>query len=162
MRPHRLYPARLVCLWDPPGKNTGVGCHALLQGIFPTQRWNLCHLRLLHWQMDSLPVVPPEKPFLSGALYNFWRSSGLTVANWNPHLDSRERLQAWMLFVSQSTWPPCSNKTREPRLRLMSKYSEAPPGTLGKVSAQWRNHVVSKTGGSFWDIQERILRVTPK
>lgn len=48
-------------------------------------------------------------------------------------------------------------KTRESRLRLMSKYSEAPPGTLGKVSAQWRNHVVSKAGGSFWGIQERIL-----
>ena len=28
-------------LWDFPGKNTGVGCHALLQGIFPTQGSNL-------------------------------------------------------------------------------------------------------------------------
>ena len=26
----------LLCPWDSPGKNTGVGCHALLQGIFPT------------------------------------------------------------------------------------------------------------------------------
>jgi len=26
-----------LCPWDSPGKNTGVGCHALLQGIFPTQ-----------------------------------------------------------------------------------------------------------------------------
>ena len=31
---------------DSPGKNTGVGCHALLQGIFPTQESNLCHLHL--------------------------------------------------------------------------------------------------------------------
>ena len=45
-----------------PGKNTGVGCHFLLQGIFPTQGSNLCLLRLLHWQADSLPLVPPEKP----------------------------------------------------------------------------------------------------
>ena len=29
-----------LCLWDFPGKNTGVGCHALLQGIFPTQGLN--------------------------------------------------------------------------------------------------------------------------
>ena len=29
--------ARLLCPWDSPGKSTGVGCHALLQGIFPTQ-----------------------------------------------------------------------------------------------------------------------------
>ena len=33
---------------DSPGKNTGVGCHALLQGIFLTQRWNSHLLRLLH------------------------------------------------------------------------------------------------------------------
>ena len=32
----------LLCPWDSPGKNTGVGCHALLQGIFPMQEWNLC------------------------------------------------------------------------------------------------------------------------
>ena len=32
-----LYPTRLLCLWDSLGKNTGVGCCALLQGIFPAQ-----------------------------------------------------------------------------------------------------------------------------
>ena len=36
LRPHGLQPARLLCPWDSPGKNTGVGGHALLQGIFPT------------------------------------------------------------------------------------------------------------------------------
>ena len=45
-----------------PGKNTGVGCHALLQRIFPTQGLNLCPLRLLHWQAGSLPLAPPGKP----------------------------------------------------------------------------------------------------
>ena len=34
--------------WNSPGKNAGVGCHALLQGIFPTQGWNLHLLCLLH------------------------------------------------------------------------------------------------------------------
>ena len=32
--------ARLLRPWDSPGKNTGVGCHSLLQGNFPTQEWN--------------------------------------------------------------------------------------------------------------------------
>ena len=32
---------RLLCPWDSPGKNTGVGYHAFLQGIFPTQGLNL-------------------------------------------------------------------------------------------------------------------------
>ena len=54
--------ARLLCPWDSPGKNMGVGCHALLQGIFPAQGQNLCLLSLLHWQAGSLPLVPPEKP----------------------------------------------------------------------------------------------------
>ena len=33
MRPHRRQPTRLPCPWDSPGKNTGVGCHFLLQGM---------------------------------------------------------------------------------------------------------------------------------
>ena len=45
-----------------PGKNTGVGCHFLLQWIFSTQGSNLCLLHLLHWQADSLPLAPPRKP----------------------------------------------------------------------------------------------------
>ena len=39
--PHGLQPARLLCPRDSPGKNTGGGCHALLQGIFLTQGSNL-------------------------------------------------------------------------------------------------------------------------
>ena len=34
--PHGLQPARLLCPWDSPGKNTGAGSHSLLQGVFPT------------------------------------------------------------------------------------------------------------------------------
>ena len=47
--------------WDSPGKDTGGGCHALVQGIFPIQGSNLHLLCLLHWQMGSLPLVPPGK-----------------------------------------------------------------------------------------------------
>ena len=36
-RPHGLEPARLLCPWNFPGENTGVSCHFLLQGIFPTR-----------------------------------------------------------------------------------------------------------------------------
>ena len=41
------WPARLFCPWDSPGKNTGVGCHPLLQGIFLTQGSNRHLLHLL-------------------------------------------------------------------------------------------------------------------
>ena len=43
-----LQSARLLCPWDSPSKNTRVECHFLLQGIFPTQGWNL-HLLCCRW-----------------------------------------------------------------------------------------------------------------
>ena len=51
-----LWPARLLCPWDLSGKNTGVGCHFLLQRVFLTQGLNLCLLSLLQWQADSFPL----------------------------------------------------------------------------------------------------------
>ena len=47
LQPHGLYPSRLLCPWNSPGKNTGVGDHSLLQGIFLTQGSNP---GLLHWR----------------------------------------------------------------------------------------------------------------
>ena len=53
-----------VALQAPLGKNTRVGGHALLQGIFPTQGSNPHLLCLLHRQVGSLPVAPPGKPIM--------------------------------------------------------------------------------------------------
>ena len=50
LQPCGPQPARLFCPWDSPGKNTGVGCRALLQGIFLTQGSNPHLFHLLHWQ----------------------------------------------------------------------------------------------------------------
>ena len=61
LRPYGLEPARLLCPGDSPGKYTGVGGHALLQGIFPIWGLNPCLLCLLHWQVGSLPLVLPGK-----------------------------------------------------------------------------------------------------
>ena len=51
--PPELYPARLLCPWDFPGKNTGVSCHFLLHGFFPTQGLKPpflhCRQILYHW-----------------------------------------------------------------------------------------------------------------
>ena len=49
-------PARLLCLWDFPGKNTGVGCNFLLPGIFLTLQLNPS---LLHWQEN--PFLPSHQ-----------------------------------------------------------------------------------------------------
>ena len=62
LQPHGLWPARLLSPWDFPGKNTGVGWHFLLQGIFPTQGlnshflWLLCWRHILyHWAIKEAP-----------------------------------------------------------------------------------------------------------
>ena len=52
--PHELQAARLLCPWDSPGQNTGVGSCSLLQGIFPTQGSNpgLPHCRWILYQLS--------------------------------------------------------------------------------------------------------------
>ena len=57
--PHRLYPARLICPENYPGKNTRLGCHFLLQRIFPTQVLNPgvphCRQTLYHLSHQGSP-----------------------------------------------------------------------------------------------------------
>ena len=60
--PHDLQLARLLCPWNFPDNNTGLGCHFLLQGISLTQVLNPHLLCLLHWQACYLPAEPPGKP----------------------------------------------------------------------------------------------------
>ena len=57
-------PTRLLCPCDAPGKNTGVGCHALLQGIFLMQGLNMhlfqllhCRQILYHWATGEAPCA---------------------------------------------------------------------------------------------------------
>ena len=54
LQPHGLQPTRLLCPWDFPGKNVGVGCHFFLQGIFLAQGWNpgLLHCRQILYQLS--------------------------------------------------------------------------------------------------------------
>ena len=78
-------PARVLCPWDSPGKNTGVGCLALLQGIFPTQKTNLHLLCLLQWQVSSLPLLPPGNPHVSLCVYSVHFSRSVVSDSLRPH-----------------------------------------------------------------------------
>ena len=62
-------PTRLLCPWDFPGKNTGVDCHFLLQGIFPTQESNpgLLHCR----QILAIVVSQIGEPLIEAKLTGF-------------------------------------------------------------------------------------------
>ena len=65
LRPHRLQSTRLFCPWYSPGKDTGVGCHPLLQGTFPTQGSRLgllcCRQTLYYLSHQGPKVNPVEK-----------------------------------------------------------------------------------------------------
>ena len=62
LSPYELSPSRLLCPWDFPGKNTGVGCHFLLQDIFPTQGSKLglphCRQTLYLWATREALTIP--------------------------------------------------------------------------------------------------------
>ena len=57
LQPCGLQPTRLLCPWDSSGKNTTVGCHFLLQGIFLIQGSSLSLLHLLHSRWILLPLL---------------------------------------------------------------------------------------------------------
>ena len=90
-----LQPTSLLCPWDSPGKNTGVGCHAFLHGIFPTQRSNpgLPHCRqiLYHLSHQGNPRI------LEWVSYPFSR-----VSSW-PRNQTRISCIAGRFFTSWAT-----------------------------------------------------------
>ena len=57
MRPHRRQPTRLLRPWDSPGKNTGVGCHFLLQCVTVKSESEVTQLCLT--QGDPMDCSPP-------------------------------------------------------------------------------------------------------
>ena len=69
--------------WNFPGKNTGVGCHFLLQGLFLTQGLSPRLLCLLRWQADSLrSELPgqPAHPYVEAEDVTLFSAQGLVVS----------------------------------------------------------------------------------
>ena len=88
---------RLLCPWDFPGKNTGVGCCFLLQRTFPTQGLNP---RLLHWQVGPLPLRPLGSPVTSQVFLNY------------------KLLSCLKEFLSHNKYPSCKNSAMKTPLIL--------------------------------------------
>ena len=101
VQPYGLSPARLLCPWNSPGKNTGVGCHSFLQGLFLTQGSNLY---LLHWQADFLPSDPPgkvsEADYLS--LYNPTHENSTKIQSFKKKLSFGQGFLKWIFHVGDA------------------------------------------------------------
>ena len=76
--PHKLLPTRLLCPWDFPGKNTGVGCHFLLfaRGLLDPGTKPLS----LTLQVNSLPLNH-QGSCLYSTLNHFFLTSVLTTSH---------------------------------------------------------------------------------
>ena len=113
---HGLQPSRVLCPWDSPGKNTGVSCHALLQGIFPIQGLNL-HLLMWYvkcffpWDTRSSSILcmilcqiiylKKKNKALSG-FKNFRVLSSLTNKFWDPNSKAQWCIQSCAKIESLS------------------------------------------------------------
>jgi len=125
LRPHGLQPARLLCPWDSPGKNTRVGCHALLQGIFPTQGPNpgplhcrrildgLSHQgspRILEWvalsfsRGTSRPRNGTGVSCIAGRFFSTWATREAPWSGLKP-------LMLWVVVVRCRHWRPADFST---------------------------------------------------
>ena len=92
LQTHGLQPARLLCPWDYLGKNTGVGYHFLLQGIFPTQGSNS---GLPALQEDSLLSEVQGKPNNKAILLLFTHPTPLLLPG---------KSHGWRSLVGCSPW----------------------------------------------------------
>ena len=103
LRPHRLLPTRLLRPWDFPGKNTGVGCHFLLQGIFPTQGLNP---GLPHCRQMLYPLSHQGSPYPTAYVMPFIFTHTLkhSVLQFNSHTH-----QATCLTAAEDHWYPLTN-----------------------------------------------------
>ena len=108
--PHGPLPIRLLCPWNSPGKNTGVGCHFLLQGIFPAQGSNpgLPHCRqtlysLSHQVFFTNWEGAPKWDFLT---HFFWGKKVHTNKQWKLILFFfLRRLTQWTwVWVNSGSW----------------------------------------------------------
>ena len=64
LQPHGLWPTSLLCPWDSPGKNTGVGCPFILQGILLTQETETESLASLVLAGGLFTTVPTGNPLI--------------------------------------------------------------------------------------------------
>ena len=119
-------PARLFCPWNSPGKNTGVGCHVLLQGLLLAQ-WSNPHLLcLLHWQsfpsgsnskestcnVGDLGLIPgfvpwrkkqqPTPVFLPGESHG--QRSLMEYSSWGCKESDRTEQLTLMLVTTSAAW----------------------------------------------------------
>ena len=144
VRPHRQKPTRLPCPWDSPGKNTGVGCHFLLQGIFLTQGLNL------HWLWQPRQRIKKQRHYFankgsSSQSYGF-SSSHYGCENWTIKKCEQWRMDAFKLWCWRRPLrvPWVARRSNQSILKQISpEYSLE--GLMLKLKLQYFGHLKWRT-----------------
>ena len=127
--------------WNFPGKNTGVCCHCLLQGIFPTQGLNP---HLLRWQADSLPLYHLGSPKATReAMNNIQRTSHRAISGFFSRNSASQR--EWR-DVFKCIWWKGKTYNQEYSARLLLRFD----GEI-KSSTEWIFKDSEKSPGSGRD-----------
>ena len=110
VRTYELQAIRFLCPWDSLVKNTGVGCHALLQEIFLIQRLNPHLLYLPALAGGFFTLAPPGKPFLDGIMLKYmiqsslWKPSSYTFCTMVPVSSSLG--MGGLILLFEQLWGP--------------------------------------------------------
>ena len=148
VRPHRLQPTRLLCPWDSPGKNTGVGCHFLLQCMKVESESEVTQSCLT--LRDPMDCSLPPPPSMGFARQEYW--SGVPLFR-------KLKIQEWMMRIAQQcegTW--CHWTVQLNRIKIVLYYvtftkirkhthtqkkqwkSQQLPGNLYKMGQKYLKH----------------------
>ena len=137
--PWTVAPPRFLCPWDFLSENTGVGCHFLLQGIFPTQGVNLrllgrlfptqgLNLRLLGllpWQVDSLPLSHLESLHVGYTCFNMCLAQYSQIVSMGMAIRERSGAVEKVLKTSRPLLPPLKggDDMKKPQMFPISFFS---------------------------------------
>ena len=148
LRPHGLQPAkpaRLLCPWDFPGKNIGVGCRFLLQAIFPTQGLNLgflhCRQTLYHLSYFTILLIY-FWPFWVLLLCGLFSSCSLWASHCGRFSCGAQAL-GWMGFSG------CGSQVLEHSVRGCGARAQLLHGTWGLPGPGVRPVSSALAGGAF-------------
>ena len=128
LRPHGLQSTRFLCPWDFSGKNTELGCHFLLQGIFPTKGLNI---HLLNVQsagrfFTAKPRWKPQLPIFHLIKNLFIKSNQLTNAPSQNTITSgiKASIKGFWWDTDVQSITPYVRRSRDPFIRVSN---ELPP-----------------------------------
>ena len=103
LRPHALWPARLLSPWDFPGKNTGVGCHFLLRGSSQPRDWTHNSYVFCIAGRFFIPLSHPESPF--STLHTLKKLEGTIIGPyWNERVNGRQKQMHFIFLLGREIW----------------------------------------------------------